>query len=312
MTIEESRLRVKSGAIYSPRFERHHQHHALTHGGGTAEEEVFACRYLFLADPTQRIKLEIYRMAALGRYDPIERRCAGGHLKIYDGYRSQRGLSRSLHVLCIDDARFRPPLTIYKDLAMARVDMMVRPGALPDTRLVLRYSFERRDADALHRGGHLMHKTDCEWIYRDDNCSDALRPCRFMSPNWPGIYPGEQQCRFYLQSKARGRQVRVEFETFRLPAGEHCELDYVRVYDSAAENDKRILATLCGDTDNDGDDDDGRFRRRRRVFISSGAHMLIEFFSGPLVPPFNYTGFSGTILFGNEGECVRRCIVDGG
>ncbi|OQV17840.1 hypothetical protein BV898_08132 [Hypsibius exemplaris] len=288
MTIDASQLKSRYGAIYSP----------------PTPGPIF-CSFYLVANRDMRIRMQLYRLQGIGVYNNQSKRCVGGFLQIIDGVRALRGNSSAVHVFCGLDIRFERPVTIFKDRAIAVVQYWTESSI--KSRFMLQYFFEDKSEESSWQlGGSAIPNAECDWIYRQHNCTNSEEPCEFSSPGYPGLYPNFQHCRYFFRSTDPALQIRIQFKSFDLPAGS-CDTHYLNIFDGpySARTDP-ALQTLCGETKLDD-----------LVFFSTGPSMVVEFISGSLPPPYNYIGFSATVLFGNNphdrntiGSKVDRSFCD--
>ncbi|XP_055334605.1 uncharacterized protein LOC129585775 isoform X2 [Paramacrobiotus metropolitanus] len=270
MTIDMSQLTTKHGAIYSP----------------PSPGPIF-CSFYVVANPSTRIQIDLYRMQGIGEYNPQTKRCIGGFLQIIDGVRALRGNSSAVHVFCGADSRFDRPVTIFKERAMAIIQYWAATAI--QSRFMLEFSFHEKSEENYALGGTAIPNSECDWIYRQQNCSNSEEPCDFSTPGYPGLYSNYQHCRYFFRSTDPSLQIRIQFKTFDFPAGD-CDTHYVNIFDGAySTKTDPALQTLCGVQ-----------KTEEMIYFSTGPSLVIEFISGALSPPYNYTGFQGTVVFGNN------------
>lgn len=105
------------------------------------------------------------------------------------------------------------------------------------------------------------------------------------SPGYPGVYPPQRRCRYYITTSSIHTRVRFVFLGLLLPHG-RCDTDHVAIYQGSTRQGAP-LHTFCGG--------------RRQQIEHAGPNLLLEFNSGPAVPPFDYNGFLIELQF-EEGE----------
>lgn len=64
-----------------------------------------------------------------------------------------------------------------------------------------------------------MHKIillDCDWLYQDFSC---MKPgsCVLASPNYPGLYPPNRQCKYHISTSSDRIRVKIIFNALLLP-----------------------------------------------------------------------------------------------
>ncbi|KAF4521706.1 hypothetical protein B566_EDAN013004 [Ephemera danica] len=139
-----------------------------------------------------------------------------------------------------------------------------------------------------NRRGEPISNTYCERIFRD--C--RLQTCYVQSPAYPGIYPRNLHCKYYLNTRQPFIKLYIENEEFNID-GQRCEnimtcpmrpisasdcpYDYIRVYDGKDETGK-VIGTFCGM---------GKFPYS---IIGTSEDLFVEFVSSPAGPLLN-TGF---------------------
>ena len=131
--------------------------------------------------------------------------------------------------------------------------------------------------------GNLVEQSFCEKVFQD--CS-RLQTCYVQSPGFPGIYPRNLKCRYYLSTKQSyiklyvdrsqnslfeiaGRDCDSLIECPFYHIGERkCDRDFVKIYDGVDEFSP-LIGTFCGL---------GEFPSS---IIGTGKELFLEFHSSP-------------------------------
>ncbi|XP_045478336.1 uncharacterized protein LOC123683372 isoform X2 [Harmonia axyridis] len=141
-----------------------------------------------------------------------------------------------------------------------------------------------------NRRGEVVHGSYCERIFRD--C--RLQTCYVQSPAYPGVYPRNLHCRYYLNTRLPFIKLYIENEEFNIDGQrcenimtcpmrpissgqENCPYDYIKIYDGKNEFSP-IIGTFCGM---------GKFPYS---IIGTSQDLFVEFVSSPAGPMLN-TGF---------------------
>ncbi|XP_017762965.1 PREDICTED: uncharacterized protein LOC108552808 [Eufriesea mexicana] len=127
------------------------------------------------------------------------------------------------------------------------------------------------------KGGDPVNNTECDWVYEDTECHNG---CVLASPGYPGLYPPNIRCRYLITAGPR-MSIAINFTAVLLPIN-HCTDDFIAVYSGPAMSSP-LLKMLCG--------------KDKTTLTYSGQKMLVEFRSGPEVPPFDYNGFVASLNF---------------
>lgn len=122
------------------------------------------------------------------------------------------------------------------------------------------------------------------------------------SPGYPGLYPSNRICNFYVTTSSVATRVRLSIRSLMLPHG-RCNSDYLAVYQGSTRATAQHLHTFCGSNAVTSQGGNGRKARDQAAHYEySGPNLLIEFGSGPARPPFNYNGFLIELHFVEQPE----------
>ncbi|KAJ8912184.1 hypothetical protein NQ315_003788 [Exocentrus adspersus] len=141
-----------------------------------------------------------------------------------------------------------------------------------------------------NRRGEVVQGSYCERIFRD--C--RLQTCYVQSPAYPGVYPRNLHCRYYLNTRLPFIKLYIENEEFNIDGQrcenimtcpmrpissgqENCPFDYIKIYDGKNEFSP-VIGTFCGM---------GKFPYS---IIGTSQDLFVEFVSSPAGPLLN-TGF---------------------
>lgn len=115
------------------------------------------------------------------------------------------------------------------------------------------------------------------------------------SPGFPGIYPPNMVCRYFISTATTNTRVRISFTSMQMPEAE-CESHHITLYEvKKSGRGKKLhditegheivkkLATTCG--------------IEKKDMMSTGPHLMLEFRSGRQIPPYDYNGFAATLDF---------------
>ncbi|XP_020710895.2 uncharacterized protein LOC105690974 [Athalia rosae] len=225
------------------------------------------CTYRFIPDTGQRVELQIYRLVSIGRHNGSA--CEGGWLQLEKGA-----------MVCGRNERFDPPVVLFSDDEVATLDMRINEKTVRSQFLAY-FSFTSTTSTSVGwpgRGGKPVNNTACDWVYEDTDCRH--KDCVIATPGYPGVYASNSRCRYLVTSGPRV-SVTIKFNAVMLPHN-HCATDYIAVYSGTATSSP-LLVMLCGG--------------KNTTVIHSSPNILIEFRSGPGVPPFDYNGFVATLGF---------------
>ncbi|XP_044006898.1 uncharacterized protein LOC122851614 [Aphidius gifuensis] len=221
------------------------------------------CTYRFIPDTGQRVELQIYRLVSIGRHNG--KACEGGWLQLEGGAR-----------VCGSNARFDRPVVLFSDKPEATLRMQISENTTRSQFLAY-FSFASKASTSVGwpvKGGKAVENTDCDWVYEDCINND----CILASPAYPGLYPPNVRCRYLIKTNA-SVSITIVFSSVLLSYNQ-CTNDYIAVY-AGPSTTSTLLKTLCSN--------------EKTTVINPGPELLVEFKSGPEVPPFNYNGFIAKI-----------------
>ncbi|KAF7266556.1 hypothetical protein GWI33_020064 [Rhynchophorus ferrugineus] len=141
-----------------------------------------------------------------------------------------------------------------------------------------------------NRRGEIVQGSYCERIFRD--C--RLQTCYVQSPAYPGVYPRNLHCRYYLNTRLPFIKLYIENEEFNIDGQrcenimtcpmrpissgqENCPYDYIKIYDGKNEFSP-VIGIFCGM---------GKFPYS---IIGTSQDLFVEFVSSPAGPLLS-TGF---------------------
>ncbi|XP_034937259.1 uncharacterized protein [Chelonus insularis] len=220
------------------------------------------CTYRFIPDVGQRVELQIYRLISIGRHNG--KSCEGGWLELEGGAR-----------ICGSNVRSDPPVVLFSDKSPATLWMKINENTTRSQFLAY-FSFASRTSTSVGwpmKGGKAVNSTECDWIF--DDCLNT--DCILASPSYPGLYPPNIHCHYLIKSDVNVSIV-ITFNSLLLAYKDfnHCTNDYVAVY-AGSTTSSTMLKKLCNN--------------EKITVVHFGSEVLIEFKSGPEIPPFNYNGF---------------------
>lgn len=224
------------------------------------------CTYRFVPDTGQRVELQIYRLISIGRHNGTA--CEGGWLQLEGGGR-----------VCGPNERFDRPVVLFSDKSVPILHMQINESTTRSQFLAY-FSFSSKASVSVGwpvKGGEPKNNTECDWVYKDTDCLDG---CVLASPGYPGLYPPNIRCLYSITSGPR-MSIAINFTAVLLPE-KHCTSDYIAVY-SGSTTSSPLLKMLC-------------FKNKTSLTYS-GRKLLVEFRTGPEVPPFDYNGFVATLNF---------------
>ncbi|XP_028523985.1 tolloid-like protein 1 isoform X3 [Apis cerana] len=137
--------------------------------------------------------------------------------------------------------------------------------------------------------------------------SEHKRNGNILSPTYPGTYPKGIVCSYQFIGN-KSQRVRLEFRDFDLFfGGQHCPLDYVKVYDGLNDT-SAVIGTYCG-------------QQRNLVLYSSESSLYVLFVTLQRTANTQNRGFKGIFEFSesfvkldfitaNKGEHIRGSECD--
>ncbi|XP_012351085.1 uncharacterized protein LOC100871724 isoform X6 [Apis florea] len=194
--------------------------------------------------------------------------CEGGWLQLEGGGR-----------VCGPNERFDRPVVLFSDKSIPILHMQINESTTRSQFLAY-FSFSSKASVSVGwpvKGGEPKNNTECDWVYKDTDCLDG---CVLASPGYPGLYPPNIRCLYSITSGPR-MSIAINFTAVLLPE-KHCTSDYIAVY-SGSTTSSPLLKMLC-------------FKNKTSLTYS-GRKLLVEFRTGPEVPPFDYNGFVATLNF---------------
>ncbi|KAK4871844.1 hypothetical protein RN001_015968 [Aquatica leii] len=237
------------------------------------------CWFTFVPSPTERVEIQIYRLLNVGRFNGSS--CVGGFLQLMSGV--EPIFSSTDNNICGVNERFSPPVVLFSDDGVASLLFQIFDKTRRSQFLAY-FSFTSiNNTEGLGfqpRGGMKLQNTDCDWLYQDFACV-KLGICTISSPNYPGIYPPNRQCKYHITTSNDRMRVRITFNTLLLPQN-YCSTDYVAIYHGSTRSSPHLI-TLCAN--------------QKKSVDYPGPKLLLEFSSGPQVPPYNYNGFVANLEF---------------
>ncbi|XP_029034401.1 uncharacterized protein LOC114871949 [Osmia bicornis bicornis] len=224
------------------------------------------CTYRFVPDTGQRVELQIYRLISIGRHNGTA--CEGGWLQLEGGAR-----------VCGRNERFDRPVVMFSDKPIPILHMQINENTRRSQFLAY-FSFSSKASLSVGwpvKGGDPVNNTECDWVYEDTDCHDG---CVLASPGYPGQYPSNIRCRYLITSGPR-MSIAINFTNVFLPYN-HCTSNYIAVY-SGPTTSSPLLKMLCS--------------KEKTSLTYNGQNLLVEFRSGPELPPFSYNGFVASLNF---------------
>ncbi|XP_064651759.1 tolloid-like protein 1 isoform X1 [Lineus longissimus] len=249
------------------------------------------CRMNFIGKENEIVQVKITSVRA-GSYDKSLGTCVGGHLKVFDGLNFHAS-SFPPTVLCgYHEAEGPLPQRIlvkrFSSRNSSRVEFFVLEANTKSGFDIEVTFYNKRDKKGLKQvyGSYPVTKgripdTKCDWRIPINDCSNG---CFFVTPGYPGIYPPNTKCRYYLTNVVGERielymssSFRVKFD---MKKSNDCSEDYVKVFEGNS-TDSPLIGKFCG---HDG-----------KVMISKSESLLVEFNSGPGGPKWDYSGFEASV-----------------
>ncbi|XP_014367057.1 uncharacterized protein LOC106717659 [Papilio machaon] len=238
-----------------------------------------ACSYFLQPDAGQRVEIQLYRLVSVGRFNGTS--CVGGWLQLSGAVRNVDGVAETR--LCGENERYTPPVVLFADHGASTLDFRITEKTVRSQFLAF-FSFtslSNTQGVGFHpRGGSRIPHTDCDWLYQDISCRGA-GTCVLASPGYPGLYPPHRRCRYLFATNSVHTRVRIIFSSILLPH-DHCASDYLTLRAGSSPS-APLLASICSE--------------KSATLEYPGPNLLLEFNSGPLIPPYNYNGFIAKLEF---------------
>ncbi|XP_068626491.1 uncharacterized protein [Battus philenor] len=240
-----------------------------------------ACSYFLQPDAGQRVEIQLYRLVSVGRFNGSS--CTGGWLQL-SGASAVRNVDGAAETrLCGENERYTPPVVLFADHGASTLDFRITEKTVRSQFLAF-FSFtslSNTQGVGFHpRGGSRIPHTDCDWLYQDISCRGS-GTCVLASPGYPGLYPPHRRCRYLFATNSVHTRVKIIFTSILLP-NEHCTTDYLTVRAGSSPS-APLLASICSE--------------KSATLEYPGPNLLLEFNSGPLIPPYNYNGFLAKLEF---------------
>ncbi|XP_065340585.1 uncharacterized protein LOC135939904 [Cloeon dipterum] len=236
------------------------------------------CWYLLQPEKGQRVEVQIYRLKAVGRFNGTS--CHGGFVQLVDG--TDMTAKPSDIQLCGQNERYTPPAVVFADQGTATLLFSVSEST-ERSQFLAYFSFtpiDHPDLGLQPKGGQRVEHTECDWLYQDYACRGA-RSCLLASPGYPGVYPPNRLCKYLITTSSIHTRIHIKFINQLLPYN-HCGTDYIAVYQGSTSSGP-LQTTICGS--------------RMEELNFTGPNLLLEFSSGPPVPPYDYNGFVAYLEF---------------
>ncbi|CAL8141415.1 unnamed protein product [Orchesella dallaii] len=254
------------------------------------------CHYRFrpfrtnLRDWVLRIRFTKFKVGRLVN----DSYCENGYVQIVDGNgKSKLSNGREPGKLC---GEIEQPQTFISETSVVKIVFYVENFTEQtyfrfDSRAEQQYEVYLRYGQHPelypNRRGEVVPNTYCERVFRD--C--RMQTCYVQSPAYPGIYPRNLHCKYYLNTRLPSIKLHIENEEFNVDGqrcenlmlcpmraiGSECPNDYIKVYDGKDEKSP-VIGTFCGM---------GKFPYS---IVGSGSDLFVEFVTSPAGPLLN-TGF---------------------
>lgn len=238
-----------------------------------------ACSYFLQPDAGQRVEIQVYRLISVGKFNGSS--CVGGWLQLGASAVPTSGLTETR--LCGANERYSHPVVLFADHGASTLEFRITEKTVRSQFLAF-FSFtslSNTQGVGFHpRGGSRIPHTDCDWLYQDVSCRGS-GTCVLASPGYPGLYPPHRRCRYLLATNSVHTRVKIIFTSILLPRN-HCTTDYLTLRAGSSPS-ASLLGTLCAE--------------RTATLEHPGPNLLLEFNSGPLVPPYDYNGFIAKLEF---------------
>ncbi|KAJ8736263.1 hypothetical protein PYW08_006919 [Mythimna loreyi] len=239
-----------------------------------------ACSYFLQPDAGQRVEIQLYRLVSVGKFNGTS--CVGGWLQLGSASAVPAGGAAETR-LCGANERYTPPVVLFADHGASTLEFRITEKTVRSQFLAF-FSFtslSNTQGVGFHpRGGSRIPHTDCDWLYQDVSCRGP-GSCVLASPGYPGLYPPHRRCRYLFATNSVHTRVKIMFTSILLPRN-HCTTDYLTLRAGSSPS-ASLLGTLCSE--------------RTATLEHPGPNLLLEFNSGPLVPPYDYNGFIAKLEF---------------
>ncbi|XP_026319876.1 uncharacterized protein LOC113230249 [Hyposmocoma kahamanoa] len=240
-----------------------------------------SCSYFLQPDAGQRVEIQLYRLVSVGRFNGSI--CVGGWLQLGSASAVRAAAGAAETRLCGANERYTPPVVLFADHGASVLEFRITEKTVRSQFLAF-FSFtslSNTQGVGFHpKGGSRIAHTDCDWLYQDVSCRGA-GACVLASPGYPGLYPPHRRCRYLFATNSVHTRVKIIFTSILLPRN-HCATDYLTLRAGSSPS-APLLASLCSE--------------RSTSLEHPGPNLLLEFNSGPLVPPYDYNGFIAKLEF---------------
>ncbi|CAG7720592.1 unnamed protein product, partial [Allacma fusca] len=209
--------------------------------------------------------------------------CTGGLLQFSEG---DNGISVSSQAiqLCAANSRFSPPVVLFGDQGVAT--LMLRVDTKTSRSQVAAYvSFSSADDPQVgdpSTGGRLRSHSVCDWSY--ESCWS--HECVLASPGYPGLFPPNRRCRYFISTNSTKARIRLHFQSISLPQTPMCGSHHISIWRRNFTSTSalgRPLKTICHGSE--------------ETIELDGGQVLVEFRSGNTLAPYIHNGFRATVEF---------------
>ncbi|KAK6642510.1 hypothetical protein RUM43_004012 [Polyplax serrata] len=211
--------------------------------------------------------------------DEIQVCCHGGFLQLVDGSGSVSGDTEIK--ICGNNDRYDPPVLVFADHGPATLIFKLSDDAFI-SQFVAYFSFTSISSKQgiYAKGGMRIENTDCDWLYQDFECRTP-ESCVLTSPGYPGLYAPNRKCKYHVAISSMQTRVKISFASLLLPE-KQCKTDFIAVRQGTSPSSP-ILCKICGS--------------KQKDLEFGGPNLVLEFRSGPPVPPYGYNGFRASLSF---------------